>query len=58
METIFFASFRWGNQQGDRQTYFTEEKSLKEFYDWVQEHREKIEKEFKTNCTVISIQKL
>lgn len=58
MATYFFALYQWNNQKGDRQEYFTEEKTLKDFFEWVQYHRESIEKIHKTNCAVLNILKL
>lgn len=52
MESIFFATFRWSNQAGDRQQYNSDKKELRDFFEWVQSERKKIEKEHGTTCIV------
>ncbi|CAA0159220.1 hypothetical protein [Tenacibaculum maritimum] len=57
MASIFFASFKWGNNfEGDRQQYNAENKTVKDFFEWVQEQREKIQKDFSTDdCIVVNL---
>ncbi len=52
MESIFFATFRWDNLVGDRQQYNAKQVSLRDFFDWVQSERDKIEKKHNTTCIV------
>jgi hypothetical protein len=59
-EAIFFATFKTVSgghlSEQDRRETFSSEKSLKDFHNWIEEMREKIEFSSKGNSIVTNIQ--
>lgn len=53
-ETIFFAVFKSLNIEADRMQIFTKEKTKKEFFDWVQEHKKTLEYKYNKTFVVIN----
>lgn len=53
-ETIFFATFvsNNGSNVHDRRTYFSEDKTLIDFTEWIEKARCEIEEKGKTKCSV------
>lgn len=44
METIFIAYFEGGESKHDRIAHFEEERSLRDFFNWIEQTRKDIEK--------------
>lgn len=55
-ETIFFAVFESNTSQGqitaDRVGYFSDKQSLKNFFDWLDSERKKLESDYSRNFVI------
>lgn len=54
-ETIFFATFRRGQNRSDRRQYFSTKKTLIQFHKWIEEQRNDVEEKKKKNYAIESI---
>lgn len=54
-EAIFFFTYQSKNSQGDVIQYFPKEKTLKEFFEWTQVERKKLEESKNSGIILLDI---